>query len=379
MLVVVIWHVTEVWPGYVALTDSTTDALEWALASVRWSLALFFLMAGFFGAHLLRRWGTARFARDRLRRIGIPLVVGVIAIVPLAEPILHAVKPELDPAPVPAHLWFLWYVLVLYVVAIVLLRAPWIDRVSAATARLVASPLAVPLLAALTAVLLFGGRFLSVGDASWLVPKPQMLGFYGAFFVVGVLLHGTPEGVDAVGRRPWLTGAIALAALVPLVLLDPESVWEGSAVLSPGRSRGWLVLVCLFTWAAVFCVCGVGKRLFSAERPAVRYIADASYWIFLMHFPFVPLAITAAISLGQPFPVAWSVALTLLFSFLLITYELFVRHTFIGRTLNGPRPPRGWGLAGRRPATEGVRAQPLTAGSHSPTAAATAGRSDLSE
>ena len=38
----------------------------------------------------------------------------------------------------------------------------------------------------------------------------------------------------------------------------------------------------------------------------------------------------------------------LLFSFLLITYELFVRHTFIGRTLNGPRPPRQWGMTGRR-------------------------------
>jgi len=107
MLVVVVWHLTLSWPRYISLSDSTMDALEWALASTRWSLALFFLMAGFFGAHLLRRWGVARFARDRLRRIGIPLAVGVLVIVPLATPILHAVRPELDPTPVPAHLWFL--------------------------------------------------------------------------------------------------------------------------------------------------------------------------------------------------------------------------------------------------------------------------------
>ena len=253
---------------------------------------MFFLMAGFFGAHLLRRWGVARFARDRLRRIGIPLAVGVFAIVPLAAPILHAVRPELPPPGVPGYLWFLWYVLVLYGVAIVLLRAPWIDRVSAATARLAASPLAVPLLAAATAVLFFSARHLSVGAASWLVPRPQLLAFYGSFFVVGVLLHGTPEGVDAGGRRPWLTGAIALAALVSLVLLDPTSVWQGSSVMAPGRTRGWLALLCVFNWAAVLCVCGVGKRLLAAERPAVRYIADSSYWIFLMHVPLVPLAIT---------------------------------------------------------------------------------------
>jgi glucan biosynthesis protein C len=355
MLVVVVWHVTEVWPRYLPLNDSTSEAVQWALASLRWSLALFFLMAGFFGAQLLRRWGVARFARDRFRRLGIPLVVGVFAIVPLAERILHAVQPELDAPPVPAHLWFLWYVVILYVVAVVLLRLSWIDRVGAATARLVASPLAVPLLAVVTATLLFGGRFLSVGDAFWLVPKPALLGFYGSFFVVGLLLQATPQGVDAGGRRPWLTGAIALAALVPLVLLEPASVWEGSSVLAPGRGPGWLVLLCVFTWAAVLCLCGVGRRLLAAERPAVRYIADASYWIFLMHLPFVPLAITAAISLGLPFPVAWSVAMVLLFSFLLITYELVVRHSFIGRILNGPRPPRRWGLTGRQPLVpEGV-------------------------
>ncbi len=121
------------------------------------------------------------------------------------------------------------------------------------------------------------------------------------------------------------------------------------------------MLLCVFTWAAVLCLVGVGKRLLAAERPAVRYVADASYWIFLMHLPLVPLAIAIAVSLGQPFPVAWAVGMALLFSFLLVTYELFVRHTFVGRILNGPRPPRRWGLTGRRPAVAlpARRARPL--------------------
>ncbi len=40
-------------------------------------------------------------------------------------------------------------------------------------------------------------------------------------------------------------------------------------------------------WCWCFAVIGVAVRYLSAERFAVRYVADASYWIYLAHLPVV--------------------------------------------------------------------------------------------
>lgn len=343
MLVIVVWHLTGRWPAFLPLRDSTMHGLEWAMAGLRWSLALFFMMAGFFGARLAGQWGAKRFALDRLRRIGLPLVVGVVAIVPLSAVILHWVRPGLKAVPAPAHLWFLWYVLVLYAIGLLALRAPGRERLTAAVGRLMDSPLVVPLLAAVSTAGLVLGRAIGVNGDTWLVPLPGLLLFYGSYFAVGLLLSGSRRGIEAVGARMPLTGALAAASLVPLVLIDPKSVWDGpGGLIGEPHSVLWLGLYSLFSWSALLFVCGLGRRFLATERPAVRYAADSSYWVYLMHFPLVPLAILAVAPLGLPFPVAWLAALALLFAVLLMTYELFVRHTVIGRTLNGRRPPRRW-------------------------------------
>jgi len=186
MLVVVLWHVTGSWPAVQPLGPTTMSVIQWPMGLSRWSLVLFFMMAGYFGALLHARWGTARFVRDRLLRIGVPLLVGLVTIVPLTWLIIHR-------------------------------------------------------------------------------------------------------------------------------------------------------------WS----LCNLGRRWLAADRPALRYVADSSYWIYLMHLPLALVLILLIAPLGLPFPVAWLLVAALLFSILLGLYELVVRHSVVGKVLNGPRAPRGWGR--RRP------------------------------
>ena len=70
-----------------------------------------------------------------------------------------------------------------------------------------------------------------------------------------------------------------------------------------------------------------------------RYLADASYWIYIIHLPLVMAA--QVLMLEAPLPwwgklMAVTVGVT---AVSLISYELLVRHTFIGRGLNGRRIP----------------------------------------
>jgi glucans biosynthesis protein C len=347
MLVVVVWHLTNAWMLGVPLSDTTSTALEWVLAVSRWSLPLFFLMAGFFGAALLKRWGPKDFAVDRLTRIGLPLAVGMWTIVPLSTLAFR----EAGAVPVHAngpaqllHLWFLWYVLLFYAAALVATRLSALDHVRRWVERLLASSVAVPVLALLTLGLMFIGRRLAWPATDWYIPEPGLLCFYGAFFAIGFLVYGR-AGIGALGRRPLLNVGIVILALIPTVTLR-----DGPLFLGPGlfadTPRGWLWMgcFCLGSWAGCLAVCGIAQRLLMRDHVSVRYVADSSYWIYLAHMPLTPLLVLLLAPIGLPFPVAWTVSLVLLLVPLLVLYELAVRHTPVGWVLNGRRPPRSWRL-----------------------------------
>jgi hypothetical protein len=81
-------------------------------------------------------------------------------------------------------------------------------------------------------------------------------------------------------------------------------------------------------------------RFLSEARPATRYLADASYWIYLMHMATIQFFIT----LLRPYDWHWSIKLAIMIGgsmlILLVSYHYLVRFTWIGAILNGRRHPR---------------------------------------
>jgi ABC-type multidrug transport system ATPase subunit len=72
----------------------------------------------------------------------------------------------------------------------------------------------------------------------------------------------------------------------------------------------------------------------------VRYVADASYWIYLVH---LPLVAALQVWVGD-WPLHWSVKYPLIvltaLALLLLSYHWLVRDTPVGQLLNGRRHPR---------------------------------------
>ncbi len=94
-------------------------------------------------------------------------------------------------------------------------------------------------------------------------------------------------------------------------------------------------------WLLVFGLTGLFLRHLDRQLPVVRYVADSSYWVYLVH---LPCCIWIS---GLLAGLAWSPWLkilvvlggTTMISF--ATYDLLVRSSFIGEVLNGRRYPRG--------------------------------------
>jgi glucan biosynthesis protein C len=94
-------------------------------------------------------------------------------------------------------------------------------------------------------------------------------------------------------------------------------------------------------WSWVFAIIGLALRFFAAPSAKIRYLADSSYWMYLVHLPLV----FALQVLMMDWPLHWTVKFPILLAatvaILLTSYHFLVRSTFLGKVLNGRRYPRG--------------------------------------
>lgn len=326
----------------------------WA-AGVYWfvhvfRLPLFFAMSGFFLTLLISRKGLRETARNRTLRIVVPLAVGLVTVVPLmllasqatGTPIASDV-PLTDGNPVtlqPSFLWFLWYLLIIDGVAIGLfLAAPsLLRRTGEAIRSAIGRPLlGVGLLAVPTVLALWSqANWTAAASSDTFIPDPSALAYYALFFGLGATLCAHRGLIGAASRNAWRWLACAIAATLPAAVLFTlhNSPTYGARPYVHGAA---LLLYSVATWTSLLALIGLADRYLDRPRPALRYLADSSYWIYISHMPALVLlvALIAATSFGTASQFAIVTIGSLAAS--LATYALFVRYTAIGRVLNGPR------------------------------------------
>ena len=343
------------WPVRDVARHWSFDVLVGAIHGFR--MQLFFFLAGFFARLLHERLGARGFVKHRLLRIGVPFVAGMVVILPMVgalwfwgmslreEPLVlpFEERPRLGAIPT-GHLWFLQYLLVFYLLGVgavaVGRRVP--ARVLAARDRafdwLLRSRTRALWWVPLTVVCLWHGPMWGEVEAAGLgsLIRLRVVGYYGLFFVAGWWLHRRRLLLGELSRFLKMGfGVAVLAVLVHWSLLaaavKPEHPnYTALKVVS-------LSCAALYAWLMTFAVTGWFLRFAGQHRPWVRYLADASYWCYLLHLvPVLWLQIVLA---------KWRVNGWLKFAlvnaatliFLLVSYHWCVRYTFIGTVLNGRR------------------------------------------
>lgn len=333
-------------------------------------MAAFFLIAGFFGRMLIERRGTGGFVRNRLIRIAGPLLAfwpvamaGIIACFIWGGVVMNGgVAPTNTPPPPPptietfplTHLWFLYMLLWLYAGALVLrMLGGLIDRegriVDGAMRLLTATPLGTVTLAAPLALVLatlpgwlaWGG--IPTPDKGF-VPNVAALVGFGTAFGFGWLLHRQQALLGVLQR--WF--AVHLIAAVALSAGCLWMIGTDSFVTPAAEGGEKLALACAYAmalWCWTLGLTGATLRFLTKERPAIRYVADASYWIYLVHLPVVMALQVLVYGLALPALVKLAIIVGGAFLILLASYHLLVRHSWIGKWLNGrkfawraPRP-----------------------------------------
>lgn len=165
-----------------------------------------------------------------------------------------------------------------------------------------------------------------------LLPKPHVLGYYACFFFFGVATFAA-EGLDMrLGSRWKLLLPVAVLLLAAGIATMNDRLL--ATVLQPA-----------YAWTMSLGLVGLFCRLFPHPRPAVSWLADASYWMYLVHVPLVMVAQLLVRHWPLPAGMKFLLILAMVTPLLLASYRWCVRSTVIGSLLNGPRavPPGGPG------------------------------------
>jgi glucans biosynthesis protein C len=332
------------------------DASIWWIHLFR--MSLFFLLSGYFAKLTIQRKGLKLFLWNRVIRIALPFVlfwpllmvamtiVFVFAFSYIKEPqgllqliVAAGQEPEAAKSSTPyttMHLWFLYYLLMFSLIAAVASR--WtrlnFDWLFQRTWLLALSPLAL-----VPSVMVAG---LPIAAPESFVPTWWPFAYYGLFYWVGWQLFGREVLLDRLQPWCWPLVLASFLLFVPhyylLPVLDIALIQPAteSRSLTPNLLESVLAsyLSALLTLSALL----VGQRFMARSNAWLKFCADSSYWVYLIHLPIILFLQTLLIPIA--IPILGKLVLVTLFTWLfcLATYVMFVRYTPIGWMLNGKRP-----------------------------------------
>jgi glucan biosynthesis protein C len=386
VLGVVVFHSALVFDAsddFYVKNDDTTDVTTWLAAlGVVWAMPLLFTVAGVAARHSLARRSALTFVRERLRRLGLPLIAGVVLLAPIAQ--WYRVKAEDDysgdywtfyprffdtrvdltnfPFVVrPAtdgdtfetgHLWFLVLLLVFSLMLLPLFS--WLG-----------TPTGSRLLTAVGAHLERRPRWIlapALVTSAWTASTPMEEGFaawnrwaYLIFFALGYTVASDLRLSAALRRTAPVAaglGAATFACALGLIMYQIES--SGSDPLTADSAVGvsGRAFFGAAGWCSVASILGAAERLRQRPRrsaatrpPALRrwtahaqqYLSEAALPLYVLHQPVV-VAVAYWVVGWNSVPLAKFSAIVVLSLAATVTlYEVTVRHVPPARVLLGMR------------------------------------------
>lgn len=315
-------------------------------------MTVFLILAGFFGRMVVRKRGMTRFLKERTIRIATPVIVmWPFAVLPLG--LISGAWYEAHGLPSPAaegtfdtgHLWFLW---VLFECCLIFAAvreighrlAPELsESLSQKATAVVTAPWGVLVLAIpyFITQMWQGDTYAGITAPPTLVPEVSGLLAYMTGFLTGWFIARRPGAIEEIAV-PWKIHLSVAVVTSFFVLLLGGMLW----IDIPGG--GWNIVLsavsAVSAWSWTYGLFGACINLLSKEREWVRYLADSSYWIYIMHLTLV-IGIGALLTnVSVPAEVKLLVTMVGATLVLTLTYDLFVRSTWLGKWLNGKKRDR---------------------------------------
>jgi glucan biosynthesis protein C len=317
VILVVLHHVAMVYgassPFYYAEPPFTDPAafrnlLLFALFNQAWFMGAFFLLAGYFSPGSYDRKGPGSFLKDRLIRLGIPLIVFYFVLSPISSigfwlmpaaltgittPLTWQVYPDL------LGLGIAWFLAMLLIFSIGYAAWRWLTRnrpTSSTSESLPPSYLGIGIFILALALLSYLLRIVvPLGRELFGFPTIAYLPQYLTFFAIGAVAYRhnwfrtVPGSMGVVG---FVVAVVATVILLPLALSGSFFSLEISDPATFVGNSHWQSAV-YAVWDSIFavglCLAAITffRRFFNEQSAFGSFLSEQSYAVFLIHVPIV--------------------------------------------------------------------------------------------
>jgi len=283
-------------------------------------MAFMFLISGLFVHDSLTRRGAAEYLRRRAWRLGVPLLVAIFVLIPIAyyasflryHPpgttdfnFFHYWGHMITTGPWPSgQSWFLWVLLVFDVVA----AAIWTmaPKILSACGQLIFAlrnrPMAAFVAFMIVSVVSYLPLHLAFGDGAWFEPghypfpiQTSRILLYPAYFLTGVgigvisLRVGIlAEDGELAKRWPtWLAFAVLFLGLILLLVYAHHNWIENFSNPALWWRTSYATMFAMFSAAMAFTVASTSLRLSRSSLWLLDAMQPSAYGIFLLHYMFI--------------------------------------------------------------------------------------------
>jgi glucan biosynthesis protein C len=289
--------------------------LVFALFNQAWFMGAFFLLAGYFAPRSYDRKGAGTFLKDRLIRLGVPILLFTFVLGPISWIGLFKMPAEITGITTPISwkaypaligLGPLWFVAMLLVFCFGYAGWRWLTKSRTSTAAnntshpgylsVIIFVVALAAASYLVRIAIPLGKSVAVGAYFISFPTLAYLPQYLSFFVVGAVASRHNWFRTAPISMGWVGLAAALIAAVFLFPLAVTGHWfslQISETLTNAFGYGQWQSAVYALWDSIFAVgmclwlIPLFRRLFGKSRAFGKFLARHSYAVYVFHIPVV--------------------------------------------------------------------------------------------
>ncbi len=276
-------------------------------------MGLFFMISAYFVPSSLERKGAAKFMKDRLVKLGVPILIFMIAVFPVMGYLLLG-----QPLISLGHLWFLALLLIFSAVYVAyrLVKKSSINVKKAfpGNGAILAFIMAMALISFVVGIWWPINQWVPLG-----LFEPFHLTQYAMLFAAGIIAYreGWIDTIPKAAAKLWSRVAVLMVILLLFVII------VNSEMLSFGGLSLWSLLGSI--WVAFVCVSmsiallAFFKNRFNSQGPMAKALANNAFTVYLIHIPIIIilqiLLIDVAIDPLIKFAIVGAIGIPLSFAF----------------------------------------------------------------